>query len=82
LAISYDNEILLYDVSKFGVMYPTFVHGKLSEVQTDAEEIIHLHRLSYDKVEGITLTLFISGIHYIDADMLIVCFLDPQMGIV
>jgi len=32
LVVSYDEEISLYDVSKFGAMYLTFVHGKLSEV--------------------------------------------------
>jgi len=32
LVVSYDEEISLYNVFKFGAMYPTFVHGKLSEV--------------------------------------------------
>ena len=79
LAVSYDEEISLYDVSKFGTIRPTSVHGQLSEVWTDAEEMTHLHRLMYVKVEGVIP--FVSGIHYVDADMLIVCFLDPRMGI-
>ena len=79
MVVSYDEEISLYDISKFGATRLS-LFGKLSEVQTDAEEITHLHRLIYDKFEGVTP--FISGIHYIDADILIVCFLDPRMGIV
>ena len=79
LVVSYDEEISLYDVSKFGATRLS-LFGKLSEVRADAEEITHLHRLIYDKVEGVIP--FISGIHYVDADILIVCFLDPRMGIV
>ena len=40
----------------------------------------HLHRLMYDEVDGVIP--FVSGIHYADADTLIICFLDPRMGIV
>lgn len=68
LAISYNEEISLYDVSKFSAIWLTFVNGMLSEVWIDAEEMTHLHCLMYNKVEGVIP--FISGIHYVDADML------------